>query len=170
MAIENTQVGQTARRDAGAVQRAAQRQTVFGEFPVLPHGLLSVEPASAACAASAPILSAPRAAAADPSASAAQLALLVRGVPQAPLRLGGATAVSAVGTGSGLRGAKFSVKLSLASPCGPAATTPRLMTTNTTPATLSCFCVPTVDELMVATECRFALDVFIVAQQDYPIC
>ena len=26
-----------------------------------------------------------------------------------------------------------------------------------------------VDELMVALECRFALDVFIVAQQDFPL-
>ena len=57
------------------------------------------------------------------------------------------TPMRAVGAHAGIRsgqcGAKFSVKLSPASPCGPAATTPRPTTAYTTPATLSCSCAPT---------------------------
>ena len=69
---------------------------------------------------------------------------LVRVVPQAPLRLGGAAATSAAhaGTRSSLCGVKFSFKLSPAPPCGPAVTIPRPTTTNTTPAKLSYSCVP----------------------------
>ena len=109
---------------------------------------------------------------------------LVRGVPQAPLRVGSAAATSAVGahagTRSGLCGEKFGVKLSSASPCGPAVTTPRPMTTNTTPATFSCSCAPTPSSRLCCwpgsptwTSSRlpwgFALNVFTVAQQDCPL-
>ena len=92
----------------------------------------------------APTLSASGVAAADPVRLPP--GWLVRGVPQAPLRLGGAAATSAVGahagTRSGLCGVKISFKLSPAPPCWPAVTIPRLTTTNTTPAMLSCSCVP----------------------------
>ena len=98
-----------------------------------------VKPASAVSAARAPTPSAPRVAAADPSASAAGWP--VKGNPQALLRLGGAAATSAVGAHAGTRsgrcGLKFGVKLSSSLPCGAAAATPRPMTTSTTPATLS---------------------------------
>ena len=108
----------------------------------------------------------------------------VRGVPQAPLRLGGAAATSVAGARAGIpsgrRGAKFSVMSSFALPCGSAATTPRPTSTSTTTATPSCSCAPTlvepvplscltdVDELIVALGCRFALDVTI-AQQVRPL-
>ena len=75
----------------------------------------------------------------------------------------------------------FSFKLAPALPCGLAVTTLLPMTTSTTPAMLSYswLLTPTiapallaglseVDELMIALGCRFALDIFTIAQQDPP--
>ena len=59
--------------------------------------------------------------------------------------------------------------------CGPVVVTRHLTTTYTTPTAPFCSCLPTprlwasdVDELMVALVCRFALDIFTIAQQDRP--
>ena len=62
-----------------------------------------------------------------------------------PLKLGGAVATSDGGAHASRRngpcGVRLSLKLSAAPPCGVATTTPHPTTTNTTPATPSCFCV-----------------------------
>ena len=85
-----------------------------------------VEPRSAASAARVPE---PRAAAADPSASA--LGRLVEVAPLAPLRQGVANGRSSAGetdvTPNVRCGVRFSVKISPALQCGPSAPTPDLM-------------------------------------------
>ena len=79
-----------------------------------------VEPASAARASRASTPSEPRVAAADPSASAAELARQSSsGTAEARRRSRDCTARKHVAIPSCRCGAKFSVKPSLASPCGP---------------------------------------------------
>ena len=133
-----------------------------------------VEPRSAASAARVPALSEPRAAAAGPGASA--LGRLVEVAPLAPLRQGVANGISTAGetdvTPNVRCGVRFSVKISPALQCGPAAPTPHLMMMSTTPATplllfADAFTAPALlshlselDELTVALSCWFALDIF----------
>ena len=109
---------------------------------------------------------------------------LVDVAPQAPLWHGIANGIStAVEIDATLNfrcGVRLSVKFSPALQCGPAAPTPRLMTMSTTLATHCCCCLPMpaprallshlseLEELMVALSCRFALDIFTVAQQYQP--
>ena len=105
--------------------------------------------------------------------------------PLAPLRLGVANVTSTAGerdaTPNSRCGVRFSVKTSPALQCGPASPIHHPMLMRTTSATPSCSCFPPpssrpplhsdlseLDELMVALSCRFALDVFTVAQQDRP--
>ena len=96
-----------------------------------------VEPRSAASAARVPALSEPRAAAAGPGASA--VGRLVEVAPLAPLRHGVAHGISTAGetdvTPNVRCGVRFSVKISPALQCEPAAPTPHLMMISTTPAT-----------------------------------
>ena len=138
-----------------------------------------VEPRSAASAARLPE---PRAVAADPGASA--VGRLVEVAPLAPLRQGVANGVSTAGktdvTPNVRCGVRFSVKISPALQCEPAAPTPDLMkrTTQHKPHPLAPVCrrlhrarpalAPLGAELTVALSCRFALDIFTVAQQYQP--
>ena len=74
----------------------------------------------------------------------------------------------------------FSLKLAPVEPCGPAVMTPLPTTTSTTPTTLcysfaDAYIAPAlhaglseVDELKTALGCRFAMDIFTIAQQDRP--
>ena len=142
-----------------------------------------VEPRSAASAARVPALWEPRAAAAGPGASA--VGRLVEVGPLAPLRQGVANGVGTAGetdvTPNVRCGVRVSVKISPALQCEPAAPTPHLMMMSTTPATplllfADAFTAPALlshlselDELTVALSCRFALDIFTVAQQYQPL-
>ena len=138
-----------------------------------------VEPRSAASAARLPE---PRAAAADPSASA--LGRLVEVAPLAPLRQGVANGVSTAGktdvTPNVRCGVRFSVKISPALQCEPAAPTPHLMMiTQHRPHPLAHVCrrlhrarpalAPLGAELTVALSCRFHLEIFTAAQQFQPL-
>ena len=110
----------------------------------------------------------------------------MRGLPQAPPRLGDANGTSTAGeraaTPSGRCGVRFSVKLPPASPCGPAAMISCLTTTstNTDNAALLLFGhalvapvllsgLSATDELLAAVTCRFALDIFTIVQQGHPV-
>ena len=106
----------------------------------------------------------------------------VRGVPQEPLRLGGAAATTAAGAHTGTRSRRCGEIQRQALACLAMCAAPRQMTTNTTPATLSCSCAPTPLSRLCCWPgsptwmsswlpwCRFALAVFTIAQQGLPSC